>query len=134
MSRRVIQFSVLCYVALAFGGIACLPGCAPTALPREFGEVARTVAASLTDQAVWQSVVANVDGQVIEPGIEVHAGVLYVARARLVGVSGQVGLRGSGVGSGEGVSDEVRAAIIAELARDGTIDRLIRAAASQPTR
>ncbi len=98
----------------------CLAGCTPAALPREFGEVARVVAASMTDQAVWQTLSANIDGQVIEPGIEVRAGVLYIAQARLVGMSGQVGLRGSGVGTGTGPTDEARAAILRALTRSYT--------------
>ncbi len=83
------------------------------AMPKEFGRVMEKVANSTLDQAEWQTMAASIDGQVIEPGVEVSAGILYVARARMLGVSGRVGLNATGVGTGEGPSDEARKAILA---------------------
>lgn len=108
-------------------------GCqyAPTAFPKELGDVARAAATSMTDQAVWQSIVANVDGQVIDPGMEVSAGMMYVASARLKGVSGQVGISGSGSGNGEGNSPEASAAIRAVLSDPGVLAVIVDAVASR---
>lgn len=99
-------------------------GCAPKAFPEEMGAVAKAVATSMTDQAVWQNIVANVDGQVIDPGFEGGAGMMYIAYGKLRGVSGQVGIRGTGVGNGEGNSPEASAAIRAVLSDPGLIERL----------
>lgn len=112
--------------------LATLAGCQafqPTAFPKELGDVARAAAASMTDQAVWQDIVANVNGQVIDPGMEVSAGVLYVASARLKGVSGQVGISGTGGGTGEGNSPEAAAGIRAVLTDPGFFERLADAVA-----
>ncbi|MCC6360631.1 MAG: hypothetical protein IT450_17975 [Phycisphaerales bacterium] len=108
-----MRFGLLILAAV----LAACGGCqlAPTAFPKELGDVARAAATSMTDQAVWETMVANVNGQVIDPGMEVSAGVLYVATARLRGVSGQVGISGTGSGSGEGNSPEASAAIRAVL-------------------
>lgn len=115
-------------------------GCqvAPTAFPKELGEVARAAATSMTDQAVWTQIVANVNGQVIDPGMEVSAGMMYVASARLKGVSGQVGLSGTGGGNGEGNSPEAAATIRAALSDPTLLDKILtlirehRAATTQP--
>lgn len=100
-------------------------GCgAPQAMPKEFAEVARSVGASIADQAVWQEVLARIDGEVIEPGIEGYAGVLYVAGGKLTGASGRIRLEGDGTGSGA-LSPEARAAILSEFTEPGLADRII---------
>ena len=50
---------------------------------------------------MWQSIAGSVNGEVIEPGIEGYAGVLYVTGGKLTGVSGTVALSGQGTGSGQ---------------------------------
>lgn len=75
-------------------------GCTPVMFPREIGDSARAIVVSATDQAIWEKLVASVDGQVIEPGIEGYAGVLYVAGGKLTGVSGRVAISGDGHGGG----------------------------------
>lgn len=92
---------------------SCTVGCntlQPSALPREYADVARAVATSVTDQALWEKIAANIDGQVIDPGIEGGAGVMYIAYGKLRGVSGQISLRGDGTGSQE-PSPEAKEAI-----------------------
>lgn len=100
-------------------------GCAPKAFPEEMGAVAKAVATSMTDQAVWQNIVANVDGQVIDPGFEGGAGMMYIAYGKLKGVSGQVGIRGTGGGTGEGNSPEAAAAIRALLSDPSLADKIL---------
>ena len=105
---------------------AALAGCAgPTALPREFSAVARTVATSLTDQAVWKKLVADIGAEAIEPGLEVSAGVKYFAAVRITGVAGRVGISGTGGGSGE-LSSEARRSIVELLGDDEMLaDRIL---------
>lgn len=116
-----MRLTILILVVCAVGMIGCQ---GPTALPREFADIGKAVAASMTDQAVWKSVTANVDGQVINPGIRVQAGVLYIADAQLTGVSGQVGVRGVGDGSG-GATDAGRKAVLSNLAKNDAIKEAI---------
>lgn len=90
-----------------------LTGCntlQPNAFPREYAPVIAKIGESLADQAVWQTITANIDGQVIEPGIEAGAGVMYIAYGKLSGVSGQVGFAGVGGGTGQ-QSPEAQAVI-----------------------
>ena len=82
-------------------GFASLLGCTPTGMPREFGEAGKALIVSLTDQAAWQTIIGRLEGQAIEPGIEGYAGVLYVAGGKLRGFSGQVGISGTGTGTGQ---------------------------------
>lgn len=93
---------------------AFLFGCntVPTAFPQEFAVAAKQLSTSVADQAVWSDIVAGLDGQVIEPGIETYAGVLYVAGAKLPGTSGQINLASKGAGNGQ-LSPEARQAILA---------------------
>jgi hypothetical protein len=121
-------------VALVLGLLPFTACDAPQALPREFGDVARQLATSIADQGVWEQITANIDAEVIEPGIESSAGVRYFAQVKLTGTSGRVGLRGKGAGDGKGLSDEARAAII-DLGRDpkykSALIELARQAAAQ---
>ena len=95
--------TILSALLLPIIGLNCISGCAvtPQAFPREFGQIAQATATSLADQAVWQSIAGSVNGEVIEPGIEGYAGVLYVTGGKLTGVSGTVALSGQGTGSGQ---------------------------------
>jgi len=123
--------------------LSFLTGCGAgvNAFPKEIGEVAKSVAVSMTEQSVWQNVVANVDGQVVEPGMEVYAGMIYVAGGKLKGVSGQVGLRGTGTGTGVPNSPDANAAIrqilldqtLTEAAKREAILKLI-GSATQPAK
>lgn len=123
--------------------LSFLTGCGAgvNAFPKEIGEVAKSVAVSMTEQSVWQNVVANVDGQVVEPGMEVYAGMIYVAGGKLKGVSGQVGLRGTGKGTGVPNSPDANAAIrqilldqtLTEAAKREAILKLI-GSATQPAK
>jgi len=91
-----------------------LPGCAsltPAGFPAELSDAARQISVSTLDQAVWTRLLARLDGQIIEPGMEGYAGVLYVAGGKLRGVSGQLSIEGDGGGSGE-LSETARAAIV----------------------
>lgn len=91
-----------------------LTGCAsmqPYAFPQEFSRAAGQVATALTAESAWDQIAASLDGQVIDPGVEGWAGVLYVAGGKLRGVSGQVGLRGTGA-SPEPPGDDTRAALL----------------------
>lgn len=111
-------------VLAAFG--SCGLGCAAPALPKEFGQAAKATVVSLTDQASWQSMAASVDGQVIEPGVEAYAGILYVVGGKLKGVSGHVGISGQGVGTGV-TTDEARAKILSLIENDPAfIDQLVK--------
>lgn len=116
--------------------VICVAACAsvgcqgPAAMPREFVDVAKAVSASMTDQAVWKTVTANVDGQVINPGIRVAAGILYVADAQLTGVSGQVGLHGVGDGTGA-ATDEGRKAALSNLAKNDAIKEAVAKAVAE---
>lgn len=87
---------------LLFGGVVATAGCgAPNAMPREMVQVVDRVTAIVEQQGVLSGFTSDVHGQVINPGIKVYAGILYVAGTNLEGVSGQVGLRSEGTGSGE---------------------------------
>ena len=98
MSVRKLQYyGIVTILAVAVAGCSTM---SPPAFPGDIGAVAKTVAASMSDQAVWQNMAANVNGHVTNPGLEVAAGIKYVAEARLVGVSGSVGLSGQGTGTG----------------------------------
>ncbi len=106
------------FVALAV--LLGLTGCATPAfkgLPAEFGQAASQITTSISDQAVWEKISANLDGSVIEPGFEGYAGVLYVAGGRIAGFSGHVGASAIGEGSGE-LTPAARSAILEELGRD----------------
>lgn len=99
---------------MLFGG--CLMGCTPMALPMEMGQAFKAIATSTTDQAVWQHVMASIDGNVIEPGLEGYAGILYVAGAKLTGAAG--GLDISAQGEGSGVQSPDAQALIREILAD----------------
>lgn len=99
-----------------FAGLLALLGCPanvgcntmqPNGFPREFGLAAQQVSTAISDQAVFERVLARLDGQIIEPGVEGYAGMLYIAGGRLRGVSGQLSIEGDGRGSGT-LSPEAR--------------------------
>lgn len=94
-----------------------LPGCSMPMFPRELGQSAQAIVTSMTDQAVWQDIASNVDGEVINPGVRGYVGVLYVAGGNLEGVSGRVSLKGVGTGSGQ-LSPEARAKILELIMSD----------------
>ena len=95
-----------------------LSGCSglhAPAFPAELSDAARQVSTSIADQAVWEDVLARLDGQIIEPGVLTYGGTLYVVGAKLTGASGQLKLEGDG-GGGGALSPAARAALV-ELAR-----------------
>lgn len=114
---------------LAFG---CL-GCAPTAMPKEFAQTTKAVALSMLEQAIWDDLVGNIDGQVIEPGVRVAAGVLYIAEAKITGASGQVKLAGEGHGAQVPAGPDVRAALLELLGDEPElIDKILQALKKSP--
>ncbi len=105
-------------------------GCAPTAMPKEFAQTTKAIAVSMLDQAVWDNLIGNIDGQVIEPGIRVAAGVLYIAEAKITGASGQVRLSGEGHGTQVPAGPEVRAVLLELLGdKPELIDKILKALA-----
>lgn len=110
--RVVISTCMVCF------GLACLSACQqPAGLPKEFGQAAQVIATSVGDQTAWKEVTASLDGQVIEPGVEGYAGVIYVAGGKLRGFSGRVGLDAAGEGAGP-LTDEGRAAVLDAIETD----------------
>lgn len=119
-----MRLAILFFAVLCLGG--CLLGCTamqPTAFTKEFSDSARMVATSISDQAVWDRVLARLNGQVIDPGVEAYAGILYVAGGKVRGVSGQVSIEGDGTGSGQ-LSPEARAVIV-ELGRNPDLAKVL---------
>lgn len=108
---RMIPFIVLMFVGLLLMSVLGCNALQPNALPREFGATAKQIGTSITEKASWEDVLARVDGQVIEPGIEAYFRQEYVVGSRLVGFSGQVRLEGDGSATGD-TSDAARAAIL----------------------
>lgn len=135
--NRILSWILAVALALPTSCTA-LVGCntVPTAMPREFATAAEQIATGITDQGILQKYTANLQGQVIEPGMETYAGVLYLAGAKLKGFSGQVGLAGEGVGNGEGLSPEALQSVLTAGAKYGLttdqIIQLIEAAQRQP--
>ena len=98
--------------------VSVLSGCAamqPAGFPKEMSAAFGQIGTSLADQSVWQEIATRLGGQVIEPGVEGYAGVLYVAGGRLTGTSGQLSLEGDGSGLA-GLSPAAREAVV-ELAQ-----------------
>jgi len=124
-AAQLLRAPVAVAAALACAGCTAMQ---PAGFSRELGDAARQLAASMADQAVWQTLVGRLEGQVIEPGVVVYGGVLYVAGARLTGASGRVELAGEGVGSGE-LTAEARRALAEIATRPELLERL--AAASE---
>jgi len=105
--------------------LTLLTGCAPTAMPKEFGQATKAFFASALDQAVWSDIMGESDGHVINPGVHVGAGIMYVAYARLEGVDGDIRLRAEGAGSGE-LTSEARSTILGLLGNDRDVfDRVM---------
>ena len=104
------SFWLFALFAWLFGVAGC--NTVPVAFPQEFAVTAQQMSTSIADQALWSKIVADIDGQVIEPGIEVRAGVIYIAQSKLTGVSGQIRVAADGQGSGT-LSPEARTAILA---------------------
>jgi hypothetical protein len=86
-------------------------------MPKEFQQVAQASAASMTDQAKWEELLAKVEGNVINPRMVFEAAIVYRAVAGLEGVYGDVELSGTGTGTGEGPSDAARARIMQIMER-----------------
>ena len=125
--RRIRTFSYLSILVALF--LPWNTGCSghgPNAFPQELSDTVRQVGTSVTDQAVWQDVLARLNGQVIEPGVETYAGVLYVAGVKLAGTSGQLSLEGEGSGAGQ-LSPEART-VLMELGRRPDLIEKIKAA------
>ena len=118
---RIVASVVACL------SLAPLVGCAsltPAGFPAELSDAARQISVSTMDQAVWTRLLARLDGQIIEPGMEGYAGVLYVAGGKLRGVSGQLRIEGEGDGAGA-LSDEARAAIVDLAKRPDLLAKLL---------
>ncbi len=108
-----------------------LGGCAaPQAMPAEFALVAKQIGTSISDQAVYDRTLARIDGQVIDPGLEAYAGMLYIAGAKIRGASGQVKLEGDGAGSGA-LSPEARAVILRLAEEPGLFEKFLKWASEQ---
>lgn len=78
---------------LAVIAILVCAGCAelrPTAFPSEMSQAFTDVGKSIVTQADWNTVLARLNGQVIEPGVEAYAGVLYIAGGKITGTSGSL--------------------------------------------
>lgn len=98
-----VQSSSLALI-LSLLGLSGLGGCLstgcnslqPNAFPKEVSVIAQQVGTAMAEKAVWDKVLARIDGQVIDPGFEGGAGVMYIAYGKLKGVSGQVKLEGDG--------------------------------------
>ena len=102
---------------LAVGSVGCgALNTGITAFPAEFADSARVVAADITNQAVWDRILARLDGQIIEPGLEFYTGVVYVYGAKMPGVSGQLSVEGDGEGTGQ-IDPDAKAAAIDLLLR-----------------
>lgn len=128
MNRRLWTLTVLALVGF---------GCAPTAMPKEFAQTTKAIAVSMLDQTIWDDLIGSIDGQVIEPGVRVAAGVLYIAEAQITGASGQVRLSGEGHGTQVPAGPEVRAVLLELLGdKPELIDKILKALAdsqSAPT-
>ena len=111
----------------ALGVVLLLSGCSMLHAPgfsAELSDAARQVSMSIADQAVWEDVLARLDGQIIEPGVLTYGGTIFVAGAKLTGASGQLKLEGEGAGSG-GLSPEARAALVELAQRPDVLAELI---------
>lgn len=118
---RVTSFGL--GVTTLCGLLGCNQGCV-SAFPKEFSDIARSTTAAILDNSDFTNITANVQGQVIDPGYEVMAGIQYVASVRLKGVSGQVGVAGSGAQS-QPTSDATTDAINRQLLGDPALKKAL---------
>lgn len=113
---------------VTFFAIIALAGCnaIPTAMPKEFATAAKQLSTSTLTQADWKEILGRLNGQVIEPGIQVYAGVLYIAGTKITGASGQLTIEANGTGNS--LTPEERAKIM-DMTKDkpGLGDAIIRA-------
>lgn len=103
-------------------------GCsAPTGFPKEFSQTARAVAVSMTDQAVWERLMARLRGHINNPGLRFSAGIEYYTEFKIIGTDGDVWLEGNGTGTGT-LSPKARTALLQILddSDDSELTRLIR--------
>lgn len=112
--------SIVVLVAYFLG---VLGGCTMTAMPNDFAATFRQASTAMVTQTDWESVLADVDGNVHNPGLEFEAGIVYRAIARLEGVNGSVSL--SGTGSGGAIDPVIRDALIELGVPPETIDQAI---------
>ena len=106
----LLMASVL--IGLAVSLVIAMSGCQqPAAFPKEFAQATNQIVTSMTDQAVWDKLAANVRGHVNNPGLRTGAGLEYFAYARLDGFDGDVAADATGTGSGQ-LTPEARAAIL----------------------
>lgn len=111
---------------LGLGGLSTLTGCNGIAsMPSEMGDGMRSMMVSMSSQAVWEQLQTQMDGDVIDPGMEVYGGVLYVGGARLKGVSGGISAAAVGHGTGE-LDPAAQAAILQLLSNDSNLDPAVR--------
>ncbi len=125
--------------------LACLAlvattfGCnLPTGLPKEFAQVADTMAGLVRDQGVLDKFTSNIDGNIQNPGLETYVSIRTTAGVRIVGVNGEVDLAVDGTGTqlprgvreslivmlGQPISDEQRKSILAILGWNRTVPEL----------
>jgi len=119
--------------------VLVLTGCAslPSAMPNEQSQAVGAIVTAITTSAEWKDVLARVDGQVIQPGMEGYYCIEHTAGVRLPGVSGQVKLEGEGTGTGAPKDAVIDAIIYRYTAdpklRDKIADKLMESLLLSPT-
>lgn len=93
---------------IPFYGCAITP---PAAFPREFAQATGAAAASMMDQAVWDTVMARLHGHVNNPGMRTAVGMEWFAEFKIINADGDILLEGDGKGSGT-LSPEARKVIL----------------------
>ena len=93
-------------------GGGCTPNdFVPKAFPQELGQAVNTFALSMADQTVWKEVLADIDGNVQNPGVAFFVRGEIVTGVRLEGVTGDVDIGGTGHGTGV-LTDDARKVIL----------------------
>jgi len=90
--------------AVVIGVLGCVTlwhtvGCLPSAMPKEFAQVAEQMVSQVRDQGVLDDFKSNLDANVQNPGLESYVKIVTAMGIRLVGVNGEVDLATRGAGT-----------------------------------
>jgi hypothetical protein len=101
MGRKLM--GALCVLCMA-GFLGLATGCDDLrpkvdAFPQDFQGLVKGAVDKVTDQGVLDTFVSNVEGDVINPGIEAYGGLLAVSGVYIRGMDGRVRLMSQGTGT-----------------------------------
>ena len=115
-----VWFVILIVIGILIGG--CVGG--PQAMPAEFAGIVTKITDKAIDETVLDSMVSNMRGHVLNPGVEAYVVIELAAGARIKGMDGDVMLDTSGTGTK--LPSGMREALIRQL--DGPLSDEQRAA------